>query len=99
MTPTEQKIEVMTHFVKQGKVQRRPRGFSDATWRDDRDPDWDWRLCEFRIKPEPRVFCGVPNPDRHSKIKAFLYETEEDARSAWGTQVNNSIKLVEDLSE
>lgn len=77
MTPIDKMCDVMQEAQRGKPVQWRPRmlraNYSnggpdipplDNPWGDDDNPTWNWGACEYRIKPDPRVFWIVEWPTR-----------------------------------
>jgi hypothetical protein len=64
MKTLDEMIAVM-QAAKEGKqIQSRPYKCScckppkECTWRDDNNPAWNWRIHDYRVKPEPRRWRG-----------------------------------------
>jgi hypothetical protein len=50
---TQEKIEVMQAYAEGRKIQMRPKEFKEwDDWGISEEPEWDWCLNEYRIKPE-----------------------------------------------
>lgn len=49
---TQPKIEVMQAFLDGKPIESRSR--ANNNWGDCRMPNWDWGLCDFRIKQEDK---------------------------------------------
>lgn len=61
-TTTERKIAVMTAAEKNGAaIQcRNVNSYNEKSWLDcDKEPDWDWLCCEYRVKPAEPLRCWV----------------------------------------
>ena len=103
---TQEKIEVMQMYADNAGnadliMQVRKRGSND-TWLDCIvEPQWNWQISEYRIKPkEPNKFWVIVNPCTKNYI--YDYEEEQIARSALNNlnQYQNSqsyMILVEEI--
>lgn len=67
MKTIEEMIQVMTHFKKGGKVEIYT---SAGTWDKVKEPNWNWHLFTYRIKPSPKVIPWTfENAPLNLKIK------------------------------
>ena len=76
MTDLNETIKVMQHFRDGGEVEA--RHISGMTWGICRDPDWNFALFEYRIKPE--------------KKKRLM--TPEELKGKWLKNQNGVVALV-----
>jgi hypothetical protein len=51
MKSLQEKIDVMQHYDKCGKVES--RGHNTHEWWNNPEPLWNWETNDYRIKPEP----------------------------------------------
>lgn len=53
-----ERIQIKQHFANGGEIQWRLKGSTDA-WNSASTPTWDFRLLEYRKKPEPREWWHI----------------------------------------
>jgi len=91
MSTTQEKIAVMQAFIDGAAIESRSRSEADC-WMRLGDPCWNWEMCEYRVKPVPRVvyFSDTgPTPllwyDRtnivgHKEIGRFVEDVDWDGK-------------------
>lgn len=69
-----------------------------GAWWDVADPFWDFSACDYRVKPEPRVFYAILGEDTYKFIdKCVVYLNREQAEKFAGRHPDacKVVKLVE----
>lgn len=56
MKTTKEMIEVMQAYDRGEQIEGRRRvcGVDDSGWLEARNPLWDWRSCDYRVKPKKK---------------------------------------------
>lgn len=64
---TQEQIEVMQHYIKDGAVEVYSKGTN--TWNLISNPDWDWHNSDYRIKEQKKTIT----------IEKWLLEDDDEA--------------------
>lgn len=72
---TEEMIKVMQAYVDGEEIEYTRSG---KDWRYSDDPEWDWSLFEYRIKPKPRTIWVNEHED-NMETWYTCYNSKKDA--------------------
>jgi len=89
----DEMIAVIAHHKNGGKVEYRDCGKS--AWREATTPIWDFRLYDYRAKPEPLVLWGV----YEDGFFLFGFDSKQKASGYINTPTNRVIKKFVEATE
>lgn len=69
----QEQIAVMQHFAAGGAVESTVIRGNTGTWYECDTPNWNWAVCEYRIKREPRKFVCWLNKETNEMFKSTKY--------------------------